>query len=36
VSFFWTNPVGFIMFGGFLLLMIIGWVWMNKVVQVRV
>jgi tight adherence protein B len=36
VSFFWTNPVGFIMFGGFLLLMGIGWVWMNKVVQVRV
>lgn len=36
VSFFWTNPVGFIMFGGFLLLMAIGWVWMNKVVQVRV
>jgi tight adherence protein B len=36
VSFFWTNPVGFIMLGGFLLLMAIGWVWMNKVVQVRV
>jgi len=36
VSFFWTDPVGFIMLGGFLLLMAIGWVWMNKVVQVRV
>lgn len=36
VSFFWTNPVGLIMLGGFLVLMAVGWVWMNKVVQVRV
>ena len=36
VKFFWTDPVGFVMIGVFLALMAIGWIWMNKVVSVRV
>lgn len=36
VSFFWTNPVGFVMIGCFVALMTIGWIWMNKAVAVRV
>jgi len=36
VKFFWTDPVGFVMIGVFLALMSIGWIWMNKVVSVRV
>lgn len=36
VRFFWTDPVGFILLGGAIGLMALGWVWMTKVVSVRV
>lgn len=36
VKFFWTDPVGFVMLGVFAAMMAIGWIWMNKVVSVRV
>lgn len=36
VTFFWTNPAGFVMMGVFIALIAIGWIWMQKVVQVRV
>jgi len=36
VQFFWTDPIGFVLLGVFVVLLAIGWVWMSKVVEVRV
>lgn len=36
VKFFWTDPVGIVLLGVFAAMMAIGWIWMNKVVSVRV
>lgn len=36
VSFFWSNPAGFAMMGVFIALLAVGWIWMSKVVAVRV
>jgi tight adherence protein B len=36
VQYFWTDPIGFLMLGGAVALMAIGWIWMTKVVSVRV
>jgi len=36
IRFFWTDPVGFILLGGAIGLMALGWIWMTKVVSVRV
>jgi len=36
VRFFWTEPLGFILLGSAVALMVAGWVWMSRVVAVRV
>jgi tight adherence protein B len=36
VSYFWTDPTGFVMLAVFAGLMVAGWVWMQKAVAVNV
>ena len=36
VSFFWTNPIGFIALGGMVILFVLGFIWTRKLVQIEV
>lgn len=36
VSYFWTEPMGFVLIGVFVVLVTIGWFWLKKVVRVEV
>jgi len=36
VSFFWTEPMGFVLMGAFIVLVTVGWFWLKKLVKVEV
>jgi tight adherence protein B len=36
VKFFWTQPIGWLLLGIYLVLVVLGWIWMKRVIQVDV